>query len=53
MFSIPETLKHEHSAEIPSIIISMHTVSKLHTEISDHLKLAKYTWTFIIHYHAR
>lgn len=44
-------MRREHSAETLAIIILMHETGKAHLQISDHLKLAESTMTFIIHNH--
>ena len=43
MLSIPKFSRRENSAETLAIIISIHEAGKLHVQIGDHLKLAKFT----------
>ena len=51
MPSKPRTGRHEHSQETIAIILSLHNLKKSHSQIANHLKIAKSSVTTIIHRH--
>ena len=53
MLSISKTSKHKYLAKIIAIIILIHKENKLYMQISNYLKLVKYTVIFIIHHYNR
>ena len=53
MSSKPRTSRREHSQETIAIILLLHNLKKSHSQIADHLKIAKSSVTTIIHQHNR